>query len=139
MAITVGQLGQPRLRVTAMYASWSVGVLLIAGFGLMTALWQAMLISAITAALFELGTIIWTTMLQQLVPRELLGRVSSLDWLVSAGLVPVSFALTGPVAGAIGAEWTMVAAGTVGAVLMGALLFAPGVRDPERQPRTQAA
>jgi predicted outer membrane lipoprotein len=132
MAITVGQLGQPRRRVTAMYVSWSIGVLLIAGFGLMTALWQAMLLSALIAALFEFGQIIWTTLLQQLVPRELLGRVSSLDWLVSVGLVPVSFALTGPIAGAIGAEWTMVAAGTSGAVLMGALLFAPGVRDPER-------
>jgi hypothetical protein len=27
---------------------------------------------------------------------------------------------------------TLVLAGTIGAVLMGALLFAPGVRDPER-------
>jgi len=132
MAITVGQLGQPRLRITIMFLSWSVGVLLIAGYGLMTELWHAMLLSALGAALFELGQIIWTTLLQQLVPRELLGRVSSLDWLVSVGLVPVSFALTGPVAGAIGPEWTMVAAGTVGAVLMSALLFAPGVRDPER-------
>jgi hypothetical protein len=132
MAITIGQLGQPRRRVTAMFASWSIGVLLIAGYGLMTALWQALVLSAIGAALFELGQMIWTTLLQQLVPRELLGRVSSLDWLVSVGLVPVSFALTGPVAGAIGAEWTMVAAGTLGAVLMSALLFAPGVRDPER-------
>jgi len=132
MAITVGQLGQPRLRVTIMFLSWSIGVLLIAGYGLMTELWHAMLLSALGAALFELGQIIWTTLLQQLVPRELLGRVSSLDWLVSVGLVPVSFALTGPVAGAIGPEWTMVAAGTVGALLMSALLFAPGVRDPER-------
>lgn len=132
MAITIGQLGQPKRRVTAMFASWSIGVLLIAGYGLMTALWQALVLSAIGAALFELGQMIWTTLLQQLVPRGLLGRVSSLDWLVSVGLVPISFALTGPVAGAIGAEWTMVAAGTLGAVLMGALLFAPGVRDPER-------
>lgn len=141
MAITVGQLGQPKLRVTFMFLSWSIGVLLIAGYGLMTELWHAMLLSALGAALFELGQIIWTTLLQQLVPRELLGRVSSLDWLVSVGLVPVSFALTGPVAGAIGPEWTMVAAGTVGAVLMGALLFAPGVRDPERGevPRAETA
>jgi predicted outer membrane lipoprotein len=131
-AITVGQLGQPRLRVTAMYASWSVGVLLIAGFGLMTTLWQAMLLSAAGGGLFELGQMIWTTLLQQLVPRELLGRVSSLDWLVSVGLVPVSFALTGPVARAIGPEGTMIAAGTVGSLLMGSLLFFPGVRDPER-------
>jgi len=131
-AIAVGQLGQPRRRVTAMYVSWSLGVLLIGGFGLMTELWHALLLSAVGASLFELGQIIWTTMLQQLVPRELLGRVSSLDWLVSVGLVPVSFALTGPVAAAISPELTLVLAGTIGAVLMGALLFAPGVRDPER-------
>ncbi len=138
-ALTLGQFGQPRRRVTVMYASWSLGVLLIAGFGLMTELWHALVLSAIGASLFELGAIIWTTMLQQLVPRELLGRVSSLDWLVSAGLVPVSYALTGPVAGAIGPERTLVVAGTAGAVLMGALLFAPGVRDPERIVSTEAA
>jgi len=137
-AIAVGQLGQPRRRVTAMYVSWSLGVLLIGGFGLMTELWHALLLSAVGASLFELGQIIWTTMLQQLVPRELLGRVSSLDWLVSVGLVPVSFALTGPVAAAIGAETTLVLAGTIGAVLMGALLFAPGVRDPERAEPAEA-
>jgi DHA3 family tetracycline resistance protein-like MFS transporter len=139
MAISVGQLGLPRRRVTVMYGAWSIGVFLIAGFGLMTELWHALLLSAVGAALFELGSIIWVTMLQQLVPRELLGRVSSLDWLVSIGLVPVSFALTGPVAGAIGAETTLVVGGVVGAILMGGLLFAPGVRDPERQPAPSSA
>lgn len=139
MALTLGQFGQPRRRVTAMYASWSLGVLLIAGFGLMTELWHALILSAVGASLFELGQIVWTTMLQQLVPRELLGRVSSLDWLVSAGLVPISYALTGPVAAAIGPERTLVVAGTAGAVLMGALLFAPGVRDPERVSLSESA
>lgn len=133
MAVAVGQLGLPRKRVTVMYAAWSGGVFLIAGFGLMTDLWHALLLSAVSAALFELGSIIWITMLQQLVPRELLGRVSSLDWLVSIGLVPLSFALTGPVAGVIGAEATLVVGGVAGAILMGMLLFAPGVRDPERE------
>jgi DHA3 family tetracycline resistance protein-like MFS transporter len=139
VAIAVGQFGLPRRRVTAMYVSWSVGVLLIGGFGLMTELWHALILSAVGASLFELGQIIWTTMLQQLVPRELLGRVSSLDWLVSIGLVPVSFALTGPVAAAIGPEMTLVLGGTTGALLMGALLFAPGVRDPERGATGEAA
>ena len=133
MAVAVGQLGTPRRRVTAMYASWTVAVLMIAGFGLMTELWHALLLSAFSAALFELGAIIWSTMLQQLVPRDLLGRVSSLDWLVSIGLVPLSFALTGPAAGAIGAEATLVVGGVLGSILMGILLFVPGVRDPERE------
>jgi hypothetical protein len=83
-----------------------------------------------------LGQVIWTTMLQQLVPRELLGRVSSLDWMMSIGLVPLSYAFTGPVSTAIGVDPTLILAGVLGAVLMSGLLFVPGVRDPERQPPT---
>jgi MFS family permease len=131
-ALLVGQFGMPRLKVTAMYLAWSVGVALIAGYGLMTALWQALLVGFLLNALFEVGQIIWVTLLQTLVPRRLLGRVSSLDWLVSTGLVPVSFALTGPVAAALGPSTTMIGAGLVGAFFMGILVFVPGVRDPER-------
>jgi MFS family permease len=131
-ALAVGQLGIPRLRITLMYGSWSLGVALLAGYGLMGALWQGFVVAFATAGLFEIGSIIWTTLLQELVPRTLLGRVSSLDWLVSTGLVPVSFALTGPVAGVLGPQATMVGGGLLGAVLMGGLLFVPGVRDPER-------
>jgi MFS family permease len=132
-AIGLGQWGLPRRRITVMYATWTVGVALLAGYGVMTSLWQAILVGALSAALFEVGQIIWVTLLQTLVPRDLLGRVSSLDWLVSIGLVPVSFALTGPVAGVLGPGPTMIGAGLLGAVLMGALLFVPGVRDPERE------
>jgi DHA3 family tetracycline resistance protein-like MFS transporter len=115
-ALAVGQLGLPRRHVTIMYAAWSVGVALFAGYGLMTSLWQAFVIGFGVAALFELGQIIWITMLQTLVPRELLGRVSSLDWLVSTGLVPLSFALTGPVAALLGPQPTLIAAGLVGSL-----------------------
>ncbi len=132
-AIGVGQLGLPRRRITIMYLVWSAGVALFAGYGLMTSLWQAFVIGLGTAALFEVGQIIWVTLLQTLVPRELLGRVSSLDWLVSTGLVPLSFALTGPVSALLGPGPTMIAAGLLGSVLMGMLLFVPGVRDPERR------
>jgi MFS family permease len=132
-AVAVGQAGLPRRQITVMYASWTVGVALLAGYGVMTALWQALVISFVSAALFEVGSIVWVTLLQQLVPRDLLGRVSSLDWLVSLGLVPVSFALTGPAAGAIGAGAAMIVAGLLGAFFMGALIFVPGVRRPEQE------
>lgn len=132
-ALLVGSLGQPKRRVTVMYISWSLAVLVIAAYGLMTSLWQALIASFLVSAGFELGSVIWTTMLQQRVPRELLGRVSSLDWMVSTGLVPVSFALTGPAAAIFGPEQTIVGASAIGAVLMLSLLFYPGVRDPERE------
>jgi DHA3 family tetracycline resistance protein-like MFS transporter len=132
MAVIVGQAGLPRRTITVMFVSWTVGVLMIGGFGLMTELWHALVLSAASAALFELGAIIWFTLLQQLVPRDLLGRVSSLDWLVSIGLVPLSFALTGPIAGLIGPETTLVVGGILGSLAMISLLFVRGVRDPER-------
>jgi DHA3 family tetracycline resistance protein-like MFS transporter len=111
----------------------------MAGYGIMGELWQALVVAFSTAALFQVGQIIWITLLQQLVPRRLLGRVASLDWLLSSGLVPVSFALTAPAAEMLGAGTTMVAAGLIGAFLMGILLFAPHVRDPERVPADAVA
>jgi hypothetical protein len=134
-ALMLGQFGLPRLKITVMYAFWTGGVLLLAGYGLMTTLWQALLIGFLWQALFTAGGIIWVTLLQTLVPRGLLGRVTSLDWLMSAGLVPISYALTGPVAAGLGVSATMIWGGLVGAFCMGVLLFVPGVRDPERIPR----
>lgn len=139
MSILIGVVGLPRRRVTVMYAAWAIGVAGTAFYGAMTSLWQALAISFVLQASFMLGQVIWTTMLQQLVPRELLGRVSSLDWLMSIGLVPISYALTGPVSGALGPDLTLIVAGVLGAVLMFGLLFIPGVRDPEREPALAAA
>lgn len=134
MALAIGHFGLPRRRVTVMYIAWTFGIGTMAVYGLMTSLWQALLVAMFTHALFELGQVIWTTMLQQMVPRHLLGRVSSVDWLVSTGLIPVSYALTGPASEALGPGPTMVAGALLGAVLTIALLFVPGVRDPERIP-----
>jgi DHA3 family tetracycline resistance protein-like MFS transporter len=131
-ALAIGQLSVPRRRITTMYLAWTIGTAALAGYGVMTALWQPMLIAGISGATFMLGQVIWTSLLQELVPRELLGRVSSVDWLVSVGLVPVSFALTGPISGLIGSTATMVGGGLFAAVVTIALLFVPRVREPER-------
>ena len=57
----------------------------------------------------------------------MLGRVSSLDWLISIGLLPISFALTAPVAAAVGVRATLVGAAVVGAAITLAALFLPGM------------
>jgi hypothetical protein len=74
---------------------------------------------------------VWATAKQRHVPAALLGRVSSLDWLISIGLLPLSFALTGPVSGAIGAQATLVGAGVLGGLVTFAALLLPGMRDVE--------
>jgi DHA3 family tetracycline resistance protein-like MFS transporter len=88
-----------------------------------------MLASVAFNTLETAGTIAWATTKQRLVPSELLGRVSSLDWLISIGLLPVSFAITGPVSAALGLRTTLIGAGVLGAVVTFAALLVPGVRQ----------
>jgi hypothetical protein len=71
-------------------------------------------------------------LVQRLVPTELLGRVFSLDWMISLGGVPLSFAIVGPLAAAIGARTTLIAAGVVGASVTLLFMLIPGARGPER-------
>jgi hypothetical protein len=122
-----------------MYAAWGFGSLALVGFGLATEVWQMQAISLVEGALFTSGMVIWGTLMQTLVPGELLGRVTSLDWFVSTSLVPVSFALTGPVSAGLGAQTTLVVAGIAAAGVTFAFLFVPGVRDTERDDSLEEA
>jgi hypothetical protein len=70
--------------------------------------------------------------MRALVPTGLQGRVNSLDWLVSISLVPLSYALTGPVAKWLGAGSTLLWAGILGAATTVGVLFIPGMFDTER-------
>ncbi len=131
-ALIMGHRGAPRKFITFMYVAWTLSTLAVAGYGLAHLPWQAMLACFLFNALETAGTIVWATTKQRLVPRQLLGRVSSLDWFVSIGLLPVSYALTGPVASAIGARATLVGAGILGAIVTFSFLFLPGMRSVER-------
>ena len=133
-AIAMGQSDIPRRSITFIYACWTLATLAVAGYGLSSSVWQLMLAALAFNALETAGTIVWATLKQRHVPRGMLGRVSSIDWLISIGLLPLSFALTGPVAAAIGTRGTLVAAGIVGAAATAAAFFVPGMRAVERQP-----
>ena len=127
-AVLLGRFGLPRRGVTFMLLAWTLATLGVAGYGAASAVWQLMIASAIFNALETAGTIVWATTKQRHVPSALLGRVSSLDWLISVGLLPLSFALTGPVSAAIGARETLIAAGLLGSIVTLAALYVPGMR-----------
>jgi DHA3 family tetracycline resistance protein-like MFS transporter len=132
-AVWMGRRGHPRRDVTFMYGVWTLATLAVAGYGLATASWQLMAACLVFNALETAGTIVWSTIKQRHVPRTMLGRVSSLDWLISIGLLPVSFALTAPVAAVVGVRATLVGAAVVGAAATVAPLFLRGVRDVEER------
>src|SRR5439155_5410073 len=113
--------------------------LAVAGYGLARWPWQVMAAGFAFNALETAGAVVWGTTKHRLVPTELLGRVSSFDWFVSIGLVPLSFALCGPAAALLGARTTLVLAGVLGAVVTMAGLFLPGMREAERRPMPATA
>jgi DHA3 family tetracycline resistance protein-like MFS transporter len=137
-AALMAQRRHPRRDVTFMYACWALATLAVAGYGLARSTLQLMIVCCVFNALEAAGTILWATIKQRHVPLSLLGRVSSLDWLISIGLLPVSFALTAPVAGLVGARPTLVAAAVVGTVATVAALLIPGIRDLEGRPPIHA-
>jgi Na+/melibiose symporter-like transporter len=132
-ALTLSRVGLPRRYVTFMWGAWFVGDLLVVALAVAGAAWQMCLIALVSFGLGTAGMVVWNTMMNTLVPAEMLGRVSSFDWFVSMGLIPLSFAVTGPVAELLGARTTLALSGLLGALTL-AFLFIPGVRDPEREP-----
>lgn len=127
-ALLLGSFRPPRRAVTFIYVAWTLSTLTLAGYGLATSFWILLIPSFAFNFLESAGAIVWTTLKQRHVPAHLLGRVSSLDWLISIGLLPVSFALTGPAAAVLGERTTLVFAGVLGSIVTLAALFLPGMR-----------
>ena len=130
-ALIMSQRGHPSRDVTFMYVTWTLATLAIAGYGLATASWQLMVACLLFNALETAGLIVWATIKQRHVPGSMLGRVSSLDWLISIGLLPLSFALTAPIAALVGVRATLVGAAVIGGVFTLGALFLPGMRTIE--------
>jgi len=131
-ALFLGQRGLGQRHVLWMYLGWAFSVACLAAYPLVGLPWQAMVISFASGVALTLANITWTTLMHLHVPAQMLGRVSGFDWLVSIGLTPISFALAGPVAGALGVETTMIVCGLLSCVVTLAFLLVPGLRDPER-------
>jgi predicted MFS family arabinose efflux permease len=131
-ALLVARLGAPRLRITSMWAGWAVSAGGIVVLSLAPNVWVAGALALIITGTLMYGNVLWNPIMQELVPPELLGRASSVDWLVSLSLSPLGVLVRGAVAGVVGTRTTMLVGGCVALAVCG-ILFVPGVRDPERR------
>ncbi len=109
----VGQYGMPKLR-----GLWFYGGILLIGldmvaWGMSAGIFEAMAAAMLQGLVSSVIIVVWDASLQELVARELLGRVQSIDMMGSMALTPVGLALAGVTAEAIGATWTFVFAGFV--------------------------
>ena len=125
-ALAISQSGLPGWAIRAMFAGWALQAVTLAGYAVAREAWLFAAISLIGGAAGAVANVIWGTLMKARVPNHLLGRVASLDWLVSIGLVPISFALTGPVAGLIGARSTLLGGGLIAAGTLIAFMLIAG-------------
>jgi predicted MFS family arabinose efflux permease len=137
-AVLVAKFGAPRLRITWMWVGWAVSGAGIVGLAVAPNVWVAGMFACIITGMLMYGNVLWNPMLQELVPPALLGRASSVDWLVSLSLSPLGVLVGGAAAGAIGTRTTMLIGGCVALAVCG-ILFIPGVRDPERRLSSRTA
>jgi len=130
-ALAVSSLRLPRRYLTVMMVMWGAGSLPLAIVG-----WTSSF-PVMAAAIFVVGvtdgagSVIWGTLLQRRVPREMLGRVSSLDFFVSLAFMPVSFAIAGPLSKVVSMETIFVAAGVVPVILAAVAMVAARMRRDE--------
>jgi hypothetical protein len=137
-AVSAGLRPQPRHPMPWVYGWWALATLAVAGYGLATGARGLAAAAVVVNGAEAVGTVAWATVKQRLVPNAMLGRVSSIDWCISTALLPLSYALTAPVAAALGARATLVGAGVVGTVTTLAFLLLPGMRSVTDEAATVA-
>lgn len=120
-------------------------VVLFVMFGLGAPLVVLVVAAVLAWACSEIGDTLWYTALQQHVPEEALGRISSFDYFGSQVFKPIGYAIVGPVAVALGAHTVMFGSATLLLFVTVAILLVPSVwqirqveparqLDPEPEP-----
>jgi hypothetical protein len=87
-------------------------------------------------ALFDVW---WATALAEHIPPEKLSRVSSYDWMVSLGLLPIGYAIVGPISHALGAVSVLVGGSALACVALALGLAPRETRALERRDDSPAA
>ena len=126
-----GHLQPRRRRGVISYWLWLINSLAIAGMALSP--WYALAggLALTRGICIGFGVAVWETMLQEIVPARLLGRVISLDFFGSFGLMPIGLALWGAIAG-VAPPGPMIAAGAlVSAGMITVVLTRPWLRAVE--------
>jgi DHA3 family tetracycline resistance protein-like MFS transporter len=128
-SLWAGSQSTLRRRGLLIYVGSAVAGLMLGLFGLPLPLAALGAAALINGAALELCTQAWMSALQTEVPREQLGRVSSIDSLGSFALLPIGLGVTGWATDRLGAAPVfLIGGGTTAALTLLALLALPAVR-----------
>ncbi|HVB51688.1 MAG TPA: MFS transporter [Acidimicrobiales bacterium] len=112
-ALVFANVRAPKRRVRVMWIYWTIGSLSALIIGVATNFWEIMIFPVVASPMMLFGNVIWESMMQSEVPRELLGRASSVDWFVSLGVTPIGIVVAGVLANQIGIRTYFVAVAVI--------------------------
>lgn len=99
---------------------------------------RSVVLIAVAAALSGFGLValnaLWSSAMQVLIPDKVRSRVDSYDRLVSLVIMPVGYAVAGPLSSAIGFAPTLAGAAAIAAVPCALVVLVPGIRGVRRTP-----
>lgn len=109
----LGRSVKLRRRGAIAYAAWMLGGGMILVIGLPISILSMGVAAIIFGGAMTIFSLIWTTTLQELIPREKLGRVSSIDSFGSYMLLPVGYGVIGLAITKIGPSMVFIVSGII--------------------------
>lgn len=116
-SLVMGSFKRLRYRGILFYVCGAIAGIGLGVFGLGLPLPLLVFAALMNGAALEIDSLIWTNLMQEMVPPEKMGRVSSVDSLGSFVLLPIGFAFTGWLIDRVGVTTVFIAAGGFTAVV----------------------
>jgi len=116
-------------RGVLMYVTLALGAIMLGLFGFHMPLWILIVAALVNGIALQFGALAWTHLLQEKIPNEQLGRVSSIDTMGSMSLMPVGMALAGWATAAFGPALIFIVGGALTALAGLVAILHPAIRD----------
>jgi MFS family permease len=127
-AVFLGRYHRLRRRGLLLYSCELVMGLMLIVFGRAPGVEVLMAAAFIFGVGISIGNLIWTNTLQEMVPADRLGRVSSIDALGSFVFLPLGFAFAGILTEQFGPANVFLLGGALVILLSGGMLLVPSIR-----------
>ncbi|GER90087.1 hypothetical protein KDW_42490 [Dictyobacter vulcani] len=127
--LLIGQATHIRHRGMLVYLTSILSSMGVVGLGIFSVPLAAILIGVFMGFSGGLADTWWPVLLQEYVPADKLGRVSSIDQIGEALLWPLSFVLVGKLSDTLGPAWIFIVAGLFSAFLRIWALSVKDIRD----------
>jgi MFS family permease len=116
-------------RGVLMNITLALAAIMLGIFGLQLPLWILIGAALINGIALQAGSLAWTHLLQEKIPNEQLGRVSSIDQLGSTSLMPVGMFVAGLVTQALGPSPVFLMGGALTAAIGLLAILHPAIRE----------